>query len=213
MARQDASHLFGDEHVRSYRETGGELGHDWKEGTSVLLLTTTGRRSGEPRTTPLIYGTDERDFVIVASNGGSDEPPGWYANLEAEPEVEVQVLDDTLHRAGAHRDGRRAPRACGRRCSATGPTTRSTRSGRTARSPSSCSSAAEITIVPGMLLTFAASATSTTIVFILIWGILFPAFVHGPDRLRRDHGRRRRRVQRREPALPAPLTRLRARSR
>ena len=96
MARQDASHLFGDEHVRSYRETGGELGHDWKEGTSVLLLTTTGRRSGEPRTTPLIYGTDERDFVIVASNGGSDEPPGWYANLAAEPEVEVQVLDDTF---------------------------------------------------------------------------------------------------------------------
>ena len=96
MARQDASHLFGDEHVRSYRETGGELGHDWKEGTAVLLLTTTGRRSGEPRTTPLIYGTDERDFVIVASNGGSDEPPGWYANLEAEPEVEVQVLDDTF---------------------------------------------------------------------------------------------------------------------
>ena len=96
MARQDASHLFGDEHVRSYRETGGELGHDWKEGTAVLLLTTTGRRSGEPRTTPLIYGTSERDFVIVASNGGSDEPPGWYANLEAEPEVEVQVLDDTF---------------------------------------------------------------------------------------------------------------------
>ena len=42
--RQDASHLFGDEHVRSYRETGGELGHDWKEGTAILLLTTKGRR-------------------------------------------------------------------------------------------------------------------------------------------------------------------------
>ena len=96
MARQDASHLFGAEHVRSYRETGGELGHDWKEGTSVLLLTTTGRKSGEERTTPLIYGTAGDDYVIVASNGGSDEPPGWYPNLEADPDVEVQVLDDVF---------------------------------------------------------------------------------------------------------------------
>jgi deazaflavin-dependent oxidoreductase (nitroreductase family) len=96
MARQDASHLFGDEHVRSYRETGGELGHDWKEGTSVLLLTTRGRKSGEERTTPLIYGTAGEDYVIVASKGGADEPPAWYVNLEADPEVEVQVLDDVF---------------------------------------------------------------------------------------------------------------------
>ena len=94
MATQDASHLFGDEHVRSYRETGGEVGHDWKKGTSILLLTTKGRKSGEERTTPLIYGTSGDDYVIVASKGGSDEPPGWYANLEDDPDVEVQVLDD-----------------------------------------------------------------------------------------------------------------------
>jgi len=96
MARQDASHLFGDEHVRSYRETGGELGHDWKEGTSVLLLTTRGRKSGEERTTPLIYGTAGEDYVVVASKGGADEPPAWYVNLEADPDVEVQVLDDVF---------------------------------------------------------------------------------------------------------------------
>ena len=94
MSRQDASHLFGDEHVRSYRETDGELGHDWREGSAILLLTTTGRRSGEPRTTPLIYGRDGDAFVIVASKGGADEPPGWYVNLEEHPEVEVQVLAD-----------------------------------------------------------------------------------------------------------------------
>jgi len=94
MARQDASHLFGDEHVRSYRETGGELGHDWKKGTSILLLTTKGRKTGQSRTTPLIYGTAGDGYVIVASKGGSDEPPDWYVNLQAEPEVEVQVLDD-----------------------------------------------------------------------------------------------------------------------
>jgi deazaflavin-dependent oxidoreductase (nitroreductase family) len=109
MARQDSSHLFGDEHVRSYRETGGELGHDWKKGTSILLLTTTGRKSGEQRTTPLIYGTSGEDFVIVASKGGSDDPPAWYVNLQAQPEVEVQVLDDrfTAHARTATPDEKR----------------------------------------------------------------------------------------------------------
>ena len=94
MARQDASHLFGAEHVRAYRETDGELGHDWKNGSSVLLLTTTGRQSGEERTTPLIYGRSGEDYLIVASNGGSPTPPGWYGNLIEQPEVDIQVLGD-----------------------------------------------------------------------------------------------------------------------
>ncbi len=94
MARQDASHLFGPEHVRAYRETGGELGHDWQHGSSILLLTTTGRRSGEERTTPLIYGRSGDDYLIVASKGGWPEPPAWYQNLTEQPEVEVQVLAD-----------------------------------------------------------------------------------------------------------------------
>jgi deazaflavin-dependent oxidoreductase (nitroreductase family) len=85
--------LFGQEHVDRYRETGGEVGHDW-EGTKTLLLTTTGRRSGEPRTLPLIYGQSGDDYLVVASKGGADEPPAWYLNLEAHPEVEVQVGDD-----------------------------------------------------------------------------------------------------------------------
>jgi deazaflavin-dependent oxidoreductase (nitroreductase family) len=94
MARQDASHLFGAEHVRAYRETDGELGHDWKRGTSILLLTTTGRRSGERRTTPLIYGRSGDAYLVVASKGGSPEPPDWFQNLSEQPEVEVQVLGD-----------------------------------------------------------------------------------------------------------------------
>ena len=94
MARRDASQLHGAEHVRVYRETDGEYGHDWRGGSSVLLLTTTGRRSGEPRTNALIYGRSGDDYLVVASDGGADRPPGWFSNLETDPEVEVQVLDE-----------------------------------------------------------------------------------------------------------------------
>jgi deazaflavin-dependent oxidoreductase (nitroreductase family) len=90
---QDASQLFGDEHVRRYRETGGEHGHQWR-GAPILLLTTIGRRSGQERTHALIYGRDGEDHLVVASKGGSDTPPAWYVNLKANPEVEVQVMDD-----------------------------------------------------------------------------------------------------------------------
>jgi deazaflavin-dependent oxidoreductase (nitroreductase family) len=85
--------LFGDEHVKRYRETGGEEGHDW-QGTTALILTTKGRRSGEQRDTPLIYQPHGDDYLVVASKGGADAPPAWYLNLEAEPEVEVQVKGD-----------------------------------------------------------------------------------------------------------------------
>ena len=94
MARRSAARLFGPEHVKAYRETDGEYGHDWMRGTSTLLLTTTGRSSGEPRTTPLIYGRSGDDYLVVASNGGSARPPGWFENLSRDPEVEVQVLAD-----------------------------------------------------------------------------------------------------------------------
>ena len=54
----EAENLFGQEHVERYRETGGEVGHKWKRGSKILLLTTKGRKSGEPRTIPLIYEGD-----------------------------------------------------------------------------------------------------------------------------------------------------------
>jgi deazaflavin-dependent oxidoreductase (nitroreductase family) len=85
--------LFGKEHTERYRATGGDEGHDWR-GTQTLLLTTTGRRSGERRELPLIYGRDGDDYLIVASKGGADQPPAWYLNLEADPDVEVQVKDE-----------------------------------------------------------------------------------------------------------------------
>ena len=81
------------EHARRYRESGGKDGHIW-EGVTTLLLTTTGRRSGQPRTTPLIYGRDGDRYLVVASRGGAPQHPAWYENLVAKPEIEVQVMAD-----------------------------------------------------------------------------------------------------------------------
>jgi deazaflavin-dependent oxidoreductase (nitroreductase family) len=85
--------LFGEEHVRRYLKTDGAEGHEW-QGTTTLLLTTNGRRTGEARTTPLIYRNHGDDYVVVASKGGSPQHPAWYLNLSADSEVTVQVLGD-----------------------------------------------------------------------------------------------------------------------
>jgi deazaflavin-dependent oxidoreductase (nitroreductase family) len=88
--------LFGQEHVDRYRASDGEEGHEW-QGTQTLLLTTTGRRSGEERVHPLIYGRHGNDYLVVASKGGAPSHPAWYLNLEANHEVEVQVMGDKFH--------------------------------------------------------------------------------------------------------------------
>ena len=87
--------LFGDEHVRQYEATGGKIGHDWN-GASCLILHTIGRKSGETRKFPLIYGRDSGDYVIVASKGGAPEHPGWYLNLLAHSDVAIQVRDKVI---------------------------------------------------------------------------------------------------------------------
>jgi deazaflavin-dependent oxidoreductase (nitroreductase family) len=87
--------LYGQEHIDRYEATGGEEGHDW-QGTQTLILTTTGRKSGEPRKAPLIYGEHDGDYLVVASKGGAPEPPAWYLNLKEQPEVQVQVRDETF---------------------------------------------------------------------------------------------------------------------
>jgi len=87
--------LFGAEHVRSYRETGGERGYHWR-GTTILLLTTTGHRTGQERTTPLIHRTDGDRWIVVASKGGSPDHPDWYKNLAADPNVTIQVKDEVI---------------------------------------------------------------------------------------------------------------------
>ena len=84
--------LFGQEHVDAYRETDGERGYHWRNGTTILLLTTKGRTSGQERTMPLIHRTDGDRYVIVASKGGYPEHPDWFKNMEASPDdVEIQV--------------------------------------------------------------------------------------------------------------------------
>ena len=85
--------LFGPEHVERYIATDGAEGHDW-QGTSCLILTTTGRRRREPRVAPLIYGRHGDAFVVVASKGGAPQHPSWYDNLVADPNVHVQVWGD-----------------------------------------------------------------------------------------------------------------------
>jgi deazaflavin-dependent oxidoreductase (nitroreductase family) len=87
--------LFGEEHVRVYRETAGERGYHWR-GTTVLLLTTEGRRSGEPRTTPLIHRTDGGRWIVVASKGGAPANPSWFENLKANAEATIQVLGEEV---------------------------------------------------------------------------------------------------------------------
>jgi deazaflavin-dependent oxidoreductase (nitroreductase family) len=85
--------LFGQEHVDRYEATDGAEGHEWR-GTTTLILTTKGRKSGETRKNPLIYQEHDGDYLVVASKGGWPNPPAWYLNLEANPEVEVQVKGD-----------------------------------------------------------------------------------------------------------------------
>ncbi|MEO3785253.1 nitroreductase family deazaflavin-dependent oxidoreductase [Actinocorallia sp. B10E7] len=77
-------------HIREYVETDGEKGHLY-QGLPTLLLTTRGRRSGLLRRTALIYGRDGDRHLLVASNGGAAEHPGWYLNLREDPDVRVQV--------------------------------------------------------------------------------------------------------------------------
>lgn len=78
------------EHARTYLASGGTEGHE-NNGVHTLVLATTGRRTGTPRRTCLIYGTSGEDYVVVASKGGAEQHPAWFMNLEADPGVGVQA--------------------------------------------------------------------------------------------------------------------------
>lgn len=87
--------LIGEDHVRAYRESGGDIGYLWN-GVPTLLLTVTGRRTGRQRTSALIFGRDGADYLVVASKGGAPTPPSWYLNLRAEPRADIQVKGQRL---------------------------------------------------------------------------------------------------------------------
>lgn len=78
-------------HVALYRASGGRLGGRFRKTAPVLLLTTTGRKSGKQRTTPLLYVEEGGQYVIVASVGGAPRHPAWYLNLQGNPAATVQI--------------------------------------------------------------------------------------------------------------------------
>jgi F420H(2)-dependent quinone reductase len=78
-----------------YRVSGGRLGGTLQKAP-VALLTTTGRKTGQPRVSPLLYLRDGDRVVVAASRGGSDKNPLWYLNLKANPKVQVQIKKEVL---------------------------------------------------------------------------------------------------------------------
>lgn len=91
-ARDSAVH-FAAEHTRRYIASDGE-DDGWDGPRPILILYTTGRRSGEQRRNPLLYLEQDGRRYVIASKGGDDRPPAWFSNLEAEPEVQVRVMAD-----------------------------------------------------------------------------------------------------------------------
>lgn len=88
------THLHGAAHVKRYLETNGEDGFHWRNGTTILILFTKGRKSGKERSHALIFREHGDDYLVVASKGGADKPPSWFQNLVADPNVEVQIKGD-----------------------------------------------------------------------------------------------------------------------
>jgi deazaflavin-dependent oxidoreductase (nitroreductase family) len=85
--------MYGEEHIRRYEATDGEVGYLWN-GATCLVLTTTGAKTGTTRKSALICGFDGDDCIVVASQGGAPTHPNWYHNLVANPDVTVQLKGD-----------------------------------------------------------------------------------------------------------------------
>ena len=85
------TYLHGPAHVKRYLETNGDEGFHWRNGTTILILFTTGRKSGRQRLHALIFREHGNDYLVVASKGGADAPPAWFKNLKADPNVQVQI--------------------------------------------------------------------------------------------------------------------------
>ncbi|MBX9640358.1 MAG: nitroreductase family deazaflavin-dependent oxidoreductase [Mycobacteriaceae bacterium] len=78
-------------HDKIYQATNGRIGHRMPGMPPSLLLHTVGAKTGQPRTTTLTYARDGDDYLVVASKGGDPKAPGWYHNLKANPDIEINV--------------------------------------------------------------------------------------------------------------------------
>ena len=86
---------FNTQVIEEFRANGGKVGGMF-EGAPMLLLTTTGAKSGQPRIAPLVYTTDGDRIVIIASKGGAPTNPDWYYNIAANPEITVEIGGETF---------------------------------------------------------------------------------------------------------------------
>lgn len=86
---------FNDRIISEFRENGGVVGGFFRDAT-LLLLHTTGARTGKARVTPLVYARDGDRFVVAASKAGADEHPDWLYNVRANPEVTIEVGAERL---------------------------------------------------------------------------------------------------------------------
>ncbi len=95
---------FNQKLIEEYRETQGNVSGMFA-GRPLLLLTTVGAKSGEPRTQPLVYSTDGDRIVIIASKGGADTNPAWYHNLVANPEATIELGAETFQARAIKAEG------------------------------------------------------------------------------------------------------------
>lgn len=86
---------FNEQIMKEFRANGGKVGGNFA-GAPMLILTSTGAKSGKPRTNPLVYLPDGDDLIVFASKAGAPESPAWYHNLRANPKVQVEVGKDTV---------------------------------------------------------------------------------------------------------------------
>jgi F420H(2)-dependent quinone reductase len=82
-------------HTALYRRSGGKIGGQFSK-QPMMVLTTTGRRSGQPRVTPLLCIRDADRFLAVASFGGDDRDPQWFKNLQVNPEATIELRGETI---------------------------------------------------------------------------------------------------------------------
>jgi deazaflavin-dependent oxidoreductase (nitroreductase family) len=92
---RDAVLAYNARNINEFRANGGRLGGNF-EGAPVLLLTTTGAKTGQSRTSPMMYFAEDGRMYVFASNAGRDTHPSWYVNIVADPSVTVEVGERTF---------------------------------------------------------------------------------------------------------------------